>query len=267
MDPNGKVAIVTGGGSGIGRATAVALAREGAIVIVADMNEEGGQETVRQIESGGGKAAFVRVDVTLREDLERMVEFAEDTFGGLDILHNNAGVATPPPRFPECEPETWERTLEIDLWGTIAGTQAAIPAMRRSGGGVIVNTASVAGLIGYLPDPIYGAAKHGVVGFTRALSFLKDEANIRINCVCPGVVDTPMVRRGLERLGERERAQAEAVLQTMPMIPADEIAKAVLQFVQDDSLNGEALAVTYGREPRIVPPPLQFRKQDPAQQA
>lgn len=266
MDPGGKVAIVTGGASGIGRATALALASHGASLLVADIDGEGAKETAGRIEAGGGKAVSVQVDVTKGDDLQRMVAVAEETFGGLDILHNNAGISTPPPRFPEAPVESWERTLAIDLWAVIAGTQAAIPAMRRRGGGVIVNTASLAGLIAYLPEPIYSAAKHGVVGFTRSLAYLKDEANIRVNCVCPGVVDTAMVRRGLERLGERERAQAEAMLSQMPMIPPEEIARAVLELVRDDSLTGEAMAVTYGRPPRLVPPAIQFRREDPAQQ-
>ena len=147
MDPNGKVAIVTGAGSGIGRATAVALAAAGASVVVADMNEDGGRETVSQIEGAGGKASFNRVDVRDRAALDAMVDFAEKTYGGLDIIHNNAGVGTPRPIFPAARIEDWERTLFIDLWAVIAGTQAAVPAMQRRGGGVVVNTASIAGLM------------------------------------------------------------------------------------------------------------------------
>ncbi len=264
MDPKGKVAAVTGAGSGIGRATALALAGEGALVVVADIDEAGGAETVRQIEAAGGRAAFVHVNVTEGADLDRMVAFAEATFGGLDVLHNNAGVATPRPRFPAAAPPDWGRTLMIDLWAVIAGVQAAVPAMRRRGGGAIVNTASMAGLIAYMPDPIYAAAKHGVVGFTRSLTYLKDEANIRVNCVCPGVVDTPMVRRGLAEATPQERSQIEAMLAQMPMIPPQEIAAAVLELVRDDSLNGEAMGVMYGRPPRLVPPSIRF-SQDPAQ--
>jgi NAD(P)-dependent dehydrogenase (short-subunit alcohol dehydrogenase family) len=264
MDPSGKVALVTGAGSGIGRATAIALAGAGAAVAVADVDEEGGRETVRMIEETGGRAAFVRVDVTRREDIEKMVSFAEDTFGGLDILHNNAGVSTPPPRYPEAPIDLWERTLAIDLWAVIAGTQAAVPAMKRRGGGVIVNTASVAGLIAYIPDPIYAAVKHGVVGFSRSLTYLKPEANIRVNCVCPGVVNTPMIRKGMDTLSAEERAQREAMMSQMPLIPPEEIADAVLEFVRDESLNGEAMGVTYGRPRKLVPPPIRFQR-DPAQ--
>ncbi len=264
MDPSGKVALVTGAGSGIGRATARALAGAGASVVIADVADDDGGQTVRMIEKEGGRAAFVHADVTKRDDLERMVAFAEETFGGLDIAHNNAGIATPPPRFPEALLDSWERTMLVDLWAVVAGTQAQVPAMKRRGGGVIVNTASIAGLIAYLPDPIYAAAKHGVVGFSRSLTYLKDEVNIRVNCICPGVVNTPMVTRGLDQLGVQERAAREAMLARMPLIQPEEIAEAVLEFVRDDSLAGEAMAVTFGPRRRLVDPPLKFSF-DPAQ--
>jgi NAD(P)-dependent dehydrogenase (short-subunit alcohol dehydrogenase family) len=264
MDPKGKVAIITGAGSGIGRATALALAQEGAFIVVADLNENGGHETVRLVEDAGGKAAFVHVDVTKRDDLERMVSFAEQSFGGVDIFHNNAGIGTPQPRFPAAALDVWERTLTVDLWAVIAAVQAIVPAMRRRGGGVIVNTASLAGLIAHLPDPIYSAAKHGVVGLTRSLSFLKDEANIRVNCICPGVVDTPMVRGRPDQMTEAELKARDAHVNTMPLIRPEEIADAVLEFVHDDALAGQAMAITHGPRRRIIDPPLRFRD-DPSQ--
>lgn len=265
MDPNGKVALITGGGSGIGRATATALAAEGASVVVCDINEEGAHETVRQIEKAGGKATALKTDVTKRDDIERMIAFAEETYGGLDIVHLNAGVGTPRPVFPDAKPEDWERTIAIDLWAVIAGVQAAVPALRRRGGGVILNTASMAGLIPYLPDPIYGAAKHGVVGLTRSLAGLAVSDKIRVNCVCPGVVDTPLVRRGLETMNESERAQTEVLLESMPKMRPEEIAEAVLEFVHDDSLAGQAMGIMYGRPRKLIEPPVRFQR-DPAQQ-
>ncbi|HUF54209.1 MAG TPA: SDR family NAD(P)-dependent oxidoreductase [Dehalococcoidia bacterium] len=264
MDPQGKVALITGGGSGIGRATAVALANAGASIVVADIDEEGGHQTVDTIKGGGGEAAFVKTDVTSRDDLENMVAFTEKTFGGLDIAYNNAGVGTPQPRFPDARREDWERTLFIDLWAVAAGIQAEVPAMRDRGGGVIVSTASVAGLIGYMPDPIYAAAKHGVVGLTRSMTYLLSEANIRVNCICPGVVDTPMVHRVREEMDPKAREQIETMLSSMPMIAPETIAEAVLELIQNEEHNGVAMAVTYGRPPRLIDPPLRFRN-DPAQ--
>ena len=252
-DLEGKVALVTGGGSGIGRATAIALAEAGAAVVVADIDDGGGRESVRLVEETGGGSAFVRTDVTRWEDIERMVAFAEAAFGGLDILHNNAGINAGWPRFPEAPRERWDRTIAVNLWAVIAGTEAAVPAMRRRGGGAIVNSASLAGLIAYQEDPIYAATKHGVVGLTRALKFLKDEANIRVNCVCPSFVDTPLPRRRLDSMPAEERARWEAILARIPMVPASEVADAVIELVRDGSLAGEAMAIQYGQPRRLVP--------------
>lgn len=256
MDPRDRTAIVTGGGSGIGRATSLALAQAGANVVVADMDEGGGRETVQRIELAGARGAFVRTDVRSRRQVEEMVAFAQQTFGGLDILHANAGVGTPRPRFPEATADDWERTIAIDLWAVIACAQAAIPAMKRRGGGVIVNTASIAGLAAYAPDPIYAAAKHGVVGFTRSLDYLKAEANIRVNCVCPSFVDTPLPRRRLQAMSDDERAGWEAALTRVPMFAPSEVADVILDIIRDDAMAGQAIAMLYGQPHHAVQPPL-----------
>lgn len=253
MDINGKVALVTGGGSGIGRATALRLAREGAAVVVADVDDEGGRETVRQIEEAGGRARYVRADVSNQADVRAMVAFAEETFGGLDILHNNAGVITRRPRFPDAETESWSRTLDVNLRGVILGTQEGIRAMRKRGGGAIVNTASMAGLAGWPGDPIYTASKGGVVLFTAALALLKEEANIRVNCVCPGVVDTPLLRKASEDFEEQRRV-AEA-LERLPVLSPDDIADAVVELIRDDTLAGRAMRILNGRPRELSPYP------------
>jgi NAD(P)-dependent dehydrogenase (short-subunit alcohol dehydrogenase family) len=247
VDIANKVALVTGAGSGIGRASAIRLAREGASVVVADIDEPGGRETVAQIAANGGKAAFVRADVTLEADVRAMIAFAESTFGGLDILHNNAGLITGPPRWPDTEPERWVRMLEINLRGVILGTQLAIPALRKRGGGAVVNTASMAGIgAGFPPNPVYAASKGGVVLFTASLAPLKDEANIRVNCVCPGVVDTPMLRRAAEGVTPQESQATEARLRGLKILQPEEIADAMVELIRDDALAGRAMMIRKG---------------------
>ncbi len=258
-DLEGRVALVTGGGSGIGRATAIALAQAGAAVVIADIDDEGARETVLLVEQAGGRAASVHTDVTQWEDLERMVAFTEATFGRLNIFHHNAGINTGWPRFPDVPRERWAKTVAVNLTAVIGAVQAVVPAMRLSGGGAIVNSASLAGLIAYDMEPIYAATKHGVVGLTRALAFLKDEAGIRVNCVCPSFVDTQLPRRRLESMPPEERERWEAVLSRMPMLAPVEIAEAVLELVRDESLAGEVMAVMYGQPHRLVPAAISVR--------
>ncbi|MCH8923374.1 MAG: SDR family oxidoreductase [Planctomycetes bacterium] len=214
--------------------TALRLAKDGATVVVVDIDEDGGRETVGRIEEEGGRAAFVRADVTNPDDVRAMVAFAEETFGGLDILHNNAGIFSVQPRFPDGEPDHWLPMLEVNLRGVVLGTYYGIQAMRRRGGGAIVNTASLAGLAGYAGNPVYCASKGGVVLFTASLATLKDELNIRVNCVCPGVVDTPMVDRLREGM---PAALKEAVRRGQGFaLAAEEVADAVVELIEDDSL-------------------------------
>jgi len=239
METRGKTAVITGGGSGIGRAVSERLAHDGASVVVADVDSAGGAETVKRIESTGGRAVFVRADVTSAQDTRRMLESAVQQFGRLDILHNNAGIGTGAPGYPLVEPERWHLVIEIDLQAVILGTGLAAPIMEKLGGGVIINTASMAGLYPHRQDAVYGAAKAGVVNFTHSLAVWSAEKKIRVNCVCPGIVDTPLVRRGLEL------AAQHGVKSWMPakIIQPEEIADAVAMLIRDDSLFGCALEV------------------------
>jgi NAD(P)-dependent dehydrogenase (short-subunit alcohol dehydrogenase family) len=256
MELEGKVAIITGGGSGIGRATALRLARDGASIVAADWNEAGAKETVALVEKAGGKAAAVKVDVAKSSEITAMLDFADNAFGGFDIIYNNAGVTTGEPRFPESPEANWRRTVEIDLCAVIEGTRQAIPRLKARGGGVIMQTASLAGLFGFQADPVYAAAKHGVVGLTRALINLKDEMNIRVNCVCPAVVKTPLVTSGIDRLSGAMREEAEKRLNAMPMLPAEEIAEAVSELIRDDTAAGIVMGITLGDPRRVVDPPI-----------
>lgn len=239
MEIRGKVGVITGGGSGIGRATSVRLAKDGAAVVVVDLDEAGGSETVRQIEREGGRATFVKADVTKLDDARRMLETAVAEFGRLDILHNNAGIATGAPGFPEAPPERWHLVVEIDLQAVILGCGLAAPLMQKNGGGVIINTASMAGLYPHRQDPVYGAAKAGVVNFTHSLASWESGRKIRVNCICPGIVDTPLVRKGIEQ------AEQAGLKSWMPskIIQPEEIADAVVTLVRDDSLFGCSLEI------------------------
>jgi NAD(P)-dependent dehydrogenase (short-subunit alcohol dehydrogenase family) len=240
MDPRDKVAIVTGGGSGIGRATVLALARAGAVVVAADLDIAGAEETARMAGVEGGRASAARVDVTDSAQLGGLVADVERRHGGLDILHNNAGVIASGKAYPDAAFAAWNRIVDVNLRAVILGTQLGIEAMRRRGGGAIVNTASLAGLTGYPTDPVYGATKGGVVMLTLSLAPLASSDRIRVNCVCPGITDTPMVRQA------RARGDVEFpgfVPTDLPMIAPEAVAEGVLTLIRDESLAGRALKV------------------------
>ena len=250
MDPAGKVALITGSGLGIGRGIAAVLARAGASIVVNDISEDDGRETVRRIEADGGKAAFVRADITVAADVQRMIAFAEDSFGGLDILVNNAG-AGEPPGFPVAPPERWNAVLDVYLRATMACIQAALPAFDRRGGGAVVNISSLAG-VGYRPYwwPEYAAAKAAVIRLTAALGSLAETRNVRVNCVCPNWVATEKVKLTVAAMSETQRRE-----QYVPdeLATPEDIGEVVLEFVRDETMAGRIIHHFAHGEQRLIP--------------
>jgi NAD(P)-dependent dehydrogenase (short-subunit alcohol dehydrogenase family) len=227
----GKVTLVTGAGSGMGRATALAFAREGARVVVADIAAEAGEETARMIRGEGGEASPIPTDVSRADQVEAMVRHAVETYGRLDCAFNNAGIEGGRIAFHEYPEERWDRVLGINLKGVWLCMKYEIIQMLSQGGGAIVNTASVAGLIGSASGPAYTASKHGVVGLTKVAALEYAQRGIRVNAVCPGVIDTPMVARGS---GSPEAVQR--MLATEPIGRfgrPDEVAATVIWLCSD----------------------------------
>jgi NAD(P)-dependent dehydrogenase (short-subunit alcohol dehydrogenase family) len=244
----GKVAFVTGAANGIGRAAARAFAREGAAVAVADISEQGIQETVRLIEQAGGRALGVRCDVSRSEDVKAALDKTAEAFGRLDFAFNNAGVEQPLKPAADLSEQEWDRIVGIDLRGVFLCMKHEIPLMLRHGGGAIVNTSSGAGVKGIAGQAAYCAAKFGVVGFTKAAALDYAKSNIRINAVCPGIIQTPMMDRFSGGTPEgRERVIAQEPVGRMGK--PEEIAAAVVWLCSDAAafVVGHAMIIDGGQ--------------------
>lgn len=241
----GKYSLITGGASGIGRATALAFAREGAKVAVADINYAGAAEVAAEIVKGGGEAFPIRVDVSNGEAVRAMVTAVVDRFGRLDCAFNNAGVLGDHGPTAVCSEDNWHRVLAVNLTGVFLCMKYEIPVMLKQGGGVIVNTSSAAGLIGWGYRPAYAASKHGVTGLTLSAALEYAAAGIRINAVCPGVIATPMAAAASDAEAEARRS----ALHPMGRLGrAEEVAAAVVWLCSDEAsfVTGHALAVDGG---------------------
>ena len=245
----GKRALITGGASGIGRATALLFAREGAAVSVVDIDETGGQAVAQMIVDEGGQAIFVRCDVTQAADCQRAVLETVDRLGGLDILFNNAGIIRRADVLDTTE-EEWDRVMAVNVKAIFLLSKYAIPVMAQAGGGAIINTSSGWGLVGGRNAVSYCASKGAVVNMTRAMALDHGAQNIRVNCVCPGDTDTPMPRNEAQQIGvSEEEFLAEAADRPLQRIgKPEDIAQAVLYLASDASsfVTGATLVVDGG---------------------
>jgi NAD(P)-dependent dehydrogenase (short-subunit alcohol dehydrogenase family) len=231
---DGKVALITGGSSGIGRAAALLFGREGAKVMVADYNAEGGERTTKSIREAGGVAAFHAADVSNPSEVEALIAKVVETYGRIDCAFNNAGIEGQMSNTAECSIENWHRVIAIDLTSVFLCMKFELAQMIKSGAGSIVNTASVAGILGLANAPAYVAAKHGVAGLTKTAALEFAQKGIRVNAVCPGFIRTPMVERVLDR-GVFSEEQIFAAEPMHRMGKPEEIAETVLWLCSDAS--------------------------------
>jgi NAD(P)-dependent dehydrogenase (short-subunit alcohol dehydrogenase family) len=251
-----KVAVITGAGSGIGRESALLFAKEGATVVVADIQEDAGQESVRLIVEAGGEASFTRTDVSKASDVQAMIAHTEKTYGQLHVLFNNAGI------FPEndgsvldTEEAVWDLVMNVNVKGVFLGCKYGIPALLRAGGGSVINTASFVALIGAATSQIaYTASKGGVLALTREIAVEFARKNIRANALCPGPVETPLL---MELLSDPERRQRRLVhIPPGRFAQANDVANAALFLASDESsyVTGTSFTVEGGITAAYVTP-------------
>ena len=242
-----KVIIVTGGGSGIGRVSALYFNSEGAKVVIADLDENGAEETVEIIKEAGGRATYLKVDVSNSNDVEELVKRCVKENGRLDCAFNNAGIEGLTAPTADCTEDNWNRTIDINLKGVWLCMKYQILEMLKRGGGSIVNTSSVAGLVGVENRPAYVASKHGIAGLTKAAAIEYSNRNIRVNAICPGVTLTPLIERLIS-----ENPEFEAVRIARHPIgrlgAPEDIAKAAAWLLSDDAsfVTGHIMAVDGG---------------------
>ena len=245
---SGKVAIITGAASGMGRATAVRFAGEGAKIVIADLNKDGGESAARDCRENGSDAIFQKTDVSGEADVKAAVERAVKEFGRLDIIYNNAGLGGAVGPLENITVENWDKTMAILLRGVFLGMKYSIPAMRKAGGGSIISTASIAGIQGYAGIHPYSAAKAAVINLTRSAATELAKDKIRVNCICPGGINTPLIY-GNVKGGQDSAAQFLSKMQPMPREGRpDDIANMALFLACDESewITGAAMIVDGG---------------------
>ncbi len=251
-----KVALVTGAASGIGRESALLFAAEGASIVAVDLSDAAGRETVRSIEERGGKATYVRADVSKAADCEKMVRTAEEVYGKLDVLFNNAGImdGRDDDAISTAE-EVWDRTLAVNAKGVFLGCKYGIPALRRAGGGSVINTASIVALMGAATAQLaYTASKGAVLALSRELAIVHAKENIRVNALCPGPLLTELLVKFLDSEEKKRRRLVHIPMGRFGKI--EEIAKAALFLASDESsyVNGATFVVDGGITSAYVTP-------------
>ena len=236
MKLQGKVAIITGAASGIGRASAIAFAREGARVVPVDIDKPNGEETAAMIAALGGEAFFAYADVANEEDVKRVVREALALWGKIDILFNNAGVVLVKP-LEEMTGDEWDRVMSINVKAAFLTIKHVVPHMRRDGGSIL-NTGSIASFTGQLGTPVYSASKGAIALLTKSLALDYGRDRIRVNCICPGITDTPMLREHLGHGPEGEALIRERLsrVPTGKILTPEDVARAALYLVSDDSI-------------------------------